>query len=650
MANQSIKAHKQHSAQRSPRAAASRIKQHAARAKRQEAAQAAIDERKAVREQEAEEAARQAARAAAQEAAAEEQEAEDQDIPEGEEAVETEQETEGKRRFSLGGLKDKAAALKDKMSLSPLDEEDEQEQRESEDIFRLTQPRSTGFLSILFSRFFIFAILIVLQIALWVGIVIWIRNKQPVYIVVEWIFTAAMLIYLFMSEMDASAKLTWMALFALVPLPAAAMLLYTQTNFGHRTVKTRVQDLIEETRDQIEQPPHVMEALEREGGHTDDLVRWLNRSGCFPAFAGSDATYYPLGEDMFRDMLIELRSAERYIFMEYFIIEEGYMWGKILEILLEKAAAGVDVRVMYDGMCEMSTLMPGYWKKLREHGIQAKSFAPIKPILSSHYNYRDHRKILVIDGKTAFTGGVNLADEYINRTERFGHWKDTALRIKGDAAKSFALMFLQMWSIDEQEPVFDEYLDDGGYVSPYRSGCVIPYADCPLDDDKVGETVYMDILNRAGTYVHIMTPYLILDGELETALKYAAQRGVDVKIILPGIPDKKVAYALAKSHYYALRKAGVQIYEYTPGFVHAKVMVSDDVKAVVGTINMDYRSLYHHYECAAYLYKNTCIKNIELDFQATLDECELVTDEMVEGEKFAYKITAALAKVAAPLM
>ena len=222
--------------------------------------------------------------------------------------------------------------------------------------------------------------------------------------------------------------------------------------------------------------------------------------------------------------------------------------------------------------------------------------------------------------------------------------------VKGDAVPSFTLMFLQMWNIDEESPIFSEYLDNGGYEPPFRSGCVIPYCDCPLDDDKVGETVYMDILNRASTYVHIMTPYLILDGEMETALKYAAERGVDVKIILPGIPDKKLAYALAKSHYYSLRKSGVQIYEYTPGFVHAKSFVCDDVKAVVGTINLDYRSLYHHYECATYMYRTACVLDIEKDFQETLEKSQLVTDETVKQTGIFYVVVGAVLKVLAPLM
>ena len=253
-------------------------------------------------------------------------------------------------------------------------------------------------------------------------------------------------------------------------------------------------------------------------------------------------------------------------------------------------------------------------------------------------------------GTVGYTGGVNLGDEYINREQRFGHWKDTGLMLKGDAGKSFTLMFLQMWNIEEKERQFEPWISAGPQKEEASDGYVIPYCDCPLDGDKVGEMVYMDIFNRATQYVHVMTPYLILDGELETAIKYAAQRGLDVKLILPGIPDKTLAYSLAKAHYKRLVEAGVKIYEYTPGFVHAKIFTSDDCKAVIGTINLDYRSLYHHYECAAYLYQTSCIKDIEQDFQETLAKCREVTLETIKHEKLKYKILGQLAQFIAPLM
>ena len=518
------------------------------------------------------------------------------------------------------------------------------------DVYRLAEPRKKGLLHLVFSRFGFIALLIVLQVALYIFIYGWLSTWIPFFAVLLVIFTVIMILYLFNNSMDFSAKLSWMFVLSVLQVPGAIFLLFTQLNVGYRKLSKREKDLIRKTHSAIEQSQDVLDQLEDDSSGTYALAKYLNRTGCFPIYDNTEVTYFPIGEEKFEAMMKELETAEKFIFMEYFIIEEGYMWGKILELLVAKAAAGVDVRVMYDGMCEMSTLPPNYFKMLEEKGIKSKAFSPIKPIVSSHYNYRDHRKILVIDGKVAFNGGVNLADEYINRIERFGHWKDTAVMLRGDAVRSFTLMFLQMWNIDEKKPQFMQWLEPADSAPAHPSGYVIPYGDCPLDGKKVGETVYMDIINRAKDYVHIMTPYLILDGELECALKFAAERGVDVKLILPGIPDKKAAYALAKSHYKRLVESGVKIYEYTPGFVHAKVFVCDGIKATVGTINLDYRSLYHHFECATYLYKSACIPDIELDFQQTLAKCSEVTPRTIKNEKLSYKIMGPVLKFIAPLM
>ena len=521
---------------------------------------------------------------------------------------------------------------------------------QEERVVRLAKPVKKGLLRLVFSRFFVIALLLVLQIAILVLAYGYFTDKLPILINILRLFSFVMVIYLFNCPMDASAKLTWMLLIAILPLPGAAFLLFTQSNIGHRMERKLLDQQILQSRDCLEQPEQVLERVEHDGSGTDDLCRYLNRSGCFPLYDRTSVRFFPRGEDKFEAMLEELEKAEKYIFLEYFILEEGYMWGRILDVLTRKAREGVEVRVLYDGMCEMSTLPVDYWKLLNAEGIKAKAFSPIRPVVSSHYNYRDHRKILVIDGRVAFNGGVNLADEYINRVERFGHWKDTALMLEGPAALSFTLMFLQMWYVGEKEADYRHWLDEATAAPQEAEGYVMPYGDSPLDADKVGEAVYMDILNRATDYVHIMTPYLILDGELETALRFAAQRGVDVRLILPGIPDKKLAYALAKTHYRSLLEAGVKLYEYTPGFVHAKVFVSDDQKAVVGTINLDYRSLYHHFECATYLYRTDCIPAIERDYQETLAKCRRVTEETVKEETLLTKCFGQLAKLISPLM
>ena len=519
-----------------------------------------------------------------------------------------------------------------------------------ENVVRLAKPKRKGLLSLIFSRFFVIALLLAIQVGVIIVAYIFFMDKVPYLVGIVRFFALIMVLYLFNCPMDSSAKLTWMFIISIAPLLGTGFLCFTQSNLGHRMERDMLKKQIDLTRNSIEQPENVIRELEHDGSGTDDLCRYLKRSGCFPLYDQTEVTYFPSGEAKFKAMLEEMEKAEKFIFMEYFIVEEGYMWGRILDVLTRKVKEGVEVRVMYDGMCEMSTLPADYWKLLGKVGIKSKPFSPIKPFVSTHYNYRDHRKILVIDNKVAFNGGVNLADEYINHIERFGHWKDTAIMLKGPAVRSFALLFLQMWNIDEKNPDYDAWLGQEAPEPKEAKGYVMPYGDSPLDEYKVGETVYMDILNRATDYVHIMTPYLILDDELETALKYAAQRGVDVKMILPGIPDKKIVYALAKTHYIQLLEAGVQIFEYTPGFVHAKVFVSDDTKAVVGTINLDYRSLYHHFECATYLYKTACIPEIEGDFRETLTKCREVTRETLKKEPLFIKIAGPIAKLVAPLL
>lgn len=520
--------------------------------------------------------------------------------------------------------------------------------RDNPDVLLLMKKKKKGLLRIVFSRFGIIALLLLVQV---VGFTL---LFEILSVQVEWlalvmgIFTIIMFFHLFKSDMDATAKLTWLVLMLLSPITISVLLLLSENKIGHRKMEKKLNLLNEESKEMIRQDPKILEQPDVISSGTGALSRYMSLSGTFPVYGNTEVVYFPLGEDKFKVMVEELKKAERYIFMEYFIIDEGLMWGSILKILAEKAAQGVDVRVMYDGMCEMSTLSSDYPKRLAAYGIKCKAFSKLQPFVSTHYNYRDHRKILVIDGKVAFNGGVNLADEYINHIERFGHWKDTALMLKGDAVASFTRVFLQMWNLTEPEVQWGDYLKDSFPVK--SNGYVMPYADSPLDGYKVGESVYIDILYRAKKYVHIMTPYLILDNELETALKYAAQRGVDVKLILPGIPDKKSAFALAKSHYKYLIAQGVEIYEYTPGFVHAKVFVSDDVKAVVGTINLDYRSLYHHFECATYLYGVDCIPSIEEDFQQTLAKCRRVTPDTIKHEKMSYKFRGGLLKLIAPLL
>ncbi len=507
-----------------------------------------------------------------------------------------------------------------------------------------------GLFHAVFSRFGLILVLLVVQVLILFSIFQRFEEFLPHILGGTVLFTGIMVLWLLNSQINPTAKITWLIVIMLLPVFGLLLFLYTKSDIGHRALKQRMAQIISETKGVILQDQEDMEQFSKENHGAASLARYMQRSGCHPVYRGTEVTYFPLGEEKFLELLKQLEAAKYFIFMEYFIIDEGMMWGRILEILARKAAEGVEVRVMYDGTCEFALLPHDYPARLKALGIQCKIFSPVSPFISTHYNYRDHRKITVIDGHTAFNGGINLSDEYINQTKKFGHWKDTAVMLKGEAVKSFTLMFLQMWGIDEKKKETKQYLSYPTLAVKNAKGYVIPYGDCPLDQDKLGERVYMDILNRSLEYVHIMTPYLILDGEMETALKFAAERGVEVVLLLPGIPDKAIPYALAKSHYLSLLESGVKIYEYTPGFVHAKVFVSDMREAVVGTINLDYRSLYHHFECATYLYQTTCISEMEADFQKTLKQCRQVTMETARNEKWNVKITGYLMKVLAPLM
>ena len=506
-----------------------------------------------------------------------------------------------------------------------------------------------GILRIVFGRSMVILLLLVLQFLLLFAKLYDFMQDIPLLFGSIEIFTAVMLMYVLNTRENPSIKLSWAIIIAFLPLFGALLYFYVRFDLGHRVAQRLVSVSMEACTPFIPAQTNLKEQLRHEDKDLYNLVRYIERNGNFPIYANTRVKYFPLGEEKFQEMLIQLEKAEKFIFMEYFTVAEGYMWNTLLEILCRKARQGVEVRFMYDGMVAVANLPYNYPKQLRKLGIQCKMFSPVRPLVSTHYNNRDHRKILVIDGKVAFTGGINLEDRYINKETVFGHWKDTAVMVEGEAAQGFTLMFLQMWNYDEKVRLYEPYLELPKAPVP-SEGYVMPYGDSPMDNENVGEMIYLHMINQAKDYVYIMTPYLILDNEMVTALRFAAQRGVDVRLILPHIPDKKYAFVLAKSHYRELFDAGVKIYEYTPGFVHAKVFLSDDRHAVVGTINLDYRSLYLHFECAAYLYKVPALSDILEDFRSTMEKCHCITDQDIRNQGFFTRFFGALLKLAAPLM
>ncbi|MGX8774314.1 MAG: cardiolipin synthase [Bacillota bacterium] len=513
--------------------------------------------------------------------------------------------------------------------------------------------RIKGLWKVLFGRTTIFVFLILIQLAVFIVGIGFVGTKVLVANHVIGVLSIIVLIYLINVRLNTSFKLMWIILIVATPLIGVPFFVYTRLQPGTRHIAGRIEEQISEQRPWLLPEKDTVDRLAIDAGSEFGLFKYMYEGAHYPVYDGCGLEYYPFGQDKFEALLRELRKAERFIFLEYFIIEKGRMWGEVLKILRAKAKEGVEVRVLYDGTNTMMNLPKKYPRVLKSWGIDCRVFSPMKPVVTTHQNFRDHRKIVVIDGHTAFTGGVNLADEYINEKKRFGVWKDTAVMVKGRAANSFTLMFLQMWNVN------DTWADDyGKYMykgmedddSATYGGYIVPYGDNPLDDEEVGKKVYMDILNRASRYVHIMTPYLILDEEMTNSLIFAAQRGIDVKIILPGIPDKRYAYALARTHYEELIRGGVKIYEYLPGFVHAKNFISDDEKAVVGTINLDFRSMFLHFECATYIWHNPVVEEVEADFNETLRECHRITLKQCKETPFLTNICGRALRLIAPLM
>lgn len=369
----------------------------------------------------------------------------------------------------------------------------------------------------------------------------------------------------------------------------------------------------------------------------------------FPVYKNESATFLSPGEEMFEALMEALSSAKKFIFLEFFIIEEGKMWNSILDILQKKVKEGVEVRLIYDDLGCFLLLPHDYEKRLAAMGIRCVVFNKFRPALSTLQNHRDHRKIAVIDGEVAICGGVNLADEYINEKKRFGHWKDASLKLTGSAVDSYTYMFLSLW-----QALTAEKTEVSGYLAPRgqgdgSDGYVIPYCDSPVDEEYVSEKVYLNMINGARRYLYIETPYLIIEDSMVSALVLAAKSGVDVKIMTPGVPDKKYVHLTTRSYYRELLAGGVKIYEYTPGFLHAKVMISDDSVATVGTVNLDYRSLYLHFECGTWMCNSDAVLDIKRDFEETLKTCkEIGLKDCKTG--FFKGLLQSLFRLFAPLM
>ena len=457
------------------------------------------------------------------------------------------------------------------------------------------------------------------------------------------------------SKVDVPAyRMGWILLIMTVPLFGGLLYVLLGEKRPARYMRERLSKGMKNHDATLVQSPEIAKELAESSPRAAGLSSYITNFARFPVWKNTTVKYHSLGEYQYADMLTELKKAKKFIFLEYFILEEGEMWNTILNILSEKVKEGVDVRVIYDDFGCFTKLPSNYYKKLEKLGVKCLDFNPFIPIISLVMNNRDHKKIMLIDGNTVFTGGINLADEYINRTVRFGHWKDSGVMLKGEAVWNFTVMFLEIWNSynheDEDFSVFKPTPDENTAFE--NDGFVQPFADSPLDGETVSVNVYLDILSQAKSYVYIFTPYLAVSDELHIALCAAAKRGVDVRIVLPGTPDKKVAYRLSRSYYIPLMEAGVKIYEYTPGFIHAKSYVCDDEIAVVGTINMDYRSLYLHFECGVVMFGSKAIAELKKDALKTFEVSHEVSIKERRRGKFRElcgEVVDSILRVFAPL-
>ena len=450
-------------------------------------------------------------------------------------------------------------------------------------------------------------------------------------------------------NMPPESKVTWL-LFAVVPV--FGFLLYLM--FGERRLsKKEIQQLekMDSMKFREDNSYDLRVELKQENKSAFGIVKsLLSMDHNADVYDGTASQYFPLGEEMFEAMLDDLRSAKKFIFLEFYIIDPGLMWNRVLEILVDKVQQGVEVKLLYDDIGCMATLSGDYTKRLRKMGIDAHKFNKVIPRMTVAYNNRDHRKILVVDGQVGYTGGINLADEYINHIVRFGHWKDGGVRLEGSAVKALTRLFLMNWYINRGEITdFDRYHFDSQRVE--GKGLYIPYGSGPkpIYKEQVGKAVYQNIINQAIDYVYITTPYLIIDYDLTEDIKNAAMRGVDVRIVTPFIPDKKLIQIVTRGAYPDLLEAGVKIYEYTPGFIHSKNVISDDELAVVGTINFDYRSLVHHYENAVLMYQTESIADIKQDFEDLFDVSKEISLETLQNSWYQ-RLLKEIMQLFAPLL
>lgn len=479
------------------------------------------------------------------------------------------------------------------------------------------------------NRVLITVILLLVQIYWLFLLLIRLINYSTVISLMFTILSISIVLFLVKKDENANYKIAWIVLVMVLPLFGGLLYVFLGDKRPSKKMREKFNRQRSKMMNTMPSDKELLSKIEDENPRGIGTAKYISSQSKYSIYSNTQTKYYPLGENMFEDMLEALRNAKHFIFMEYFIVNEGKMWDSILSILEQKVKEGVEVRFVYDDVGSLFTLSQDYFLKLERKGIKCFAFNPFVPVMSLVMNNRDHRKILVVDGYIGFTGGINLADEYINEYSKYGHWKDTGVRLIGEGVWNLTHMFLEMWnSFRLEDSEYSKFMPHMYHTDDFVSdGYVQAFGDSPLDDESVSENVYLDIVNKANKYVYICTPYLVLDDHMKDSLCLAAKRGVDVRIVTPGIPDKKIVYRLTRSNYTPLLKAGVRIYEYAPGFLHAKSFVSDDCCGVVGTINLDYRSLYLHFENGVYMIDSSALADLKQDCLDTMEKSREIYKE-----------------------
>ena len=506
-----------------------------------------------------------------------------------------------------------------------------------------------SFLKTVFSRVGMVSIGILLQLLVLLASLLWFREYAPVINTLSAILSWGFVLYLVAQNGNPAYKMAWIILILGFPVLGATLYLIFGGNRLSPRLRRKMQEIDRTLADHLTQDEAVIEAMRSADPDAVVMARYLGSTVHCPACRNTETRYFPSGEDFFASVLADLPKAEHTIYLEYFIVEFGEIWDQILRILKQKAAAGVEIRFLYDDFGCIRRLPRHYDRELEALGIHTRVFNRFVPMLDSRLNNRDHRKFLIIDGKIAYTGGVNLADEYANLGEkRFGVWKDCAVRLAGDAVYPITVMFLSMWNYVRKCEGIDP--PPVRQTLPEAAGFVQPYLDSPLDEEAVGRNVFINMISRARRYVWIMTPYLIVDEAMDEILTTAAKSGIDVRIITPGIPDKPTVFEMTRANYEPLLKGGVRIFEYTPGFVHSKLFLADDESVAVGTVNLDFRSLYLHFEDGVWLYRAACVPDVRADFDATFPLCREITAADTAKVRLPRRLYRAVLRLLSPLM